>query len=579
MTSFGRRLLAVLAVLAMLLTACGGNDDDEATGGEDSPDAEGADEGIRETEEEEEPEAGPTYGGTITVGLEAESNSWLPGESQAANAGLSVMAAIYDPLVVRTESGEIEPYLAESVESSDGFTRWSFTLRDGITFHDGTELNAEAMQAMFSEYLSVPGAVTASTFDGVTFEQTGPLSFDYVLPEGDAAFLDNLLASAGMPFSVEAARAADDDAGANPVGTGPFVFESWTRDGELRVSRNESYWRTDDDGNALPYLDGVVFRPIPDEDTRLDSVASGDIDVMQTLRQSLVRRARDIVDGGGFTSYEWLGNNAGASIMNTLRAPMDDVRVRQALTYAVDQDQMIEVLGGTGITPPQTQWFSEDSPWYSQAAADAWPTYDPARAQELLDEYIADPERSDGKAVGSPISFTYDCPPDPSLVEVSQAYQAFWQQIGIEVNLDSKEQSAHINQGLGLESDPPLAGDYDVQCWRLGSENDPYTSWSSAFGPWEEEVLNVTNFTHPTITENLEAMAVEGDIDARKALVEEISLVLAEEVPSMWTGGTAAAIVARDAVNGLMTGMTPDGAPIDNAAGAVVRTTFAWLEQ
>lgn len=575
MTPFRRRLLALLTVLSVLLTACGGDDDTES-GSDDTTEGEG---GVRDDTGEEPAEEGePQYGGTITIGLEAESNSWLPGETTAANAGLSVMVAIHDPLVVRTEDGEIEPYLAESAEPNEDYTRYSLTLRDGITFHDGTALTAEVVKANFDEYLTVPGATTASTFEGVTMEVTGPLSFDYVLSEPDAAFLDKLLTSPGMPFSIEAARAAGEDAGANPVGTGPFVFESWTRDGQLTVSRNENYWRTDEAGNQLPYLDGVVFRPIPDEDTRLDSVASGDIDVMQTLRQSLVRRSREIVDGGGFVSYEWIGNNAGVSIMNVLHPPLDDKRVRMALTMGVDQDQLIEVLGGTGITPPQTQWFSEDSPWYSEAAAEAWPTYDPEAAQALLDEYVNDPERSDGKPVGAPISFTYDCPPDPSLVELSQAYQAFWQQLGIEVELDSKEQSAHIDQALGLESDPPLSGDYDVQCFRLGTENDPFSAWESAYGPWEEEVLNFTNFTHPKITENLAAMRTEGDFEARKKLVEEISLVLAEEVPNMWTGGTATAIVARDAVHGLMGGTTPEGAPIDGAANAIIRTTTVWLE-
>lgn len=578
MTPFRRRLLALLTVLSVLLTACGGDDDDGAA--EDTSEDAESDEGVRDREDEAASDEGePQYGGTITVGLEAESNSWLPGESTAANAGLSVMVALYDPLVVRTEAGDIEPYLAQSVEPNEDYTRYAFTLREGIEFHDGTALTAEAMKAMFDEYLTVPGATTASAFEGVTLEVTGPLTFDYVLSEPDAAFLDNLLASAGMPFSVEAARAAGADAGSRPVGTGPFTFDSWTRDGELRVSRNESYWRTDDAGNQLPYLDGVVFRPIPDEDTRLDSVASGDIDVMQTLRQSLVRRSRQIVDGGGYVSYEWIGNNAGASIMNVLKPPLDDKRVRQALTMGVDQEQLIEVLGGTGITPPQTQWFSKDSPWWSEAAAEAWPTYDPEAAQALVDDYVSDPDRSDGKAVGAPISFTYDCPPDPSLVEISQAYQAFWQQLGMEVSLDSKEQSAHIAQGLGLDSDPPLSGDYEVQCWRLGSENDPFSVWDSAFGPWETETLNVMNFTHPDIDANLEAMRTEGDFEARKALVEEISLILADEVPSMWTGGTATAIVARDAVRGLMAGSTPEGSPIDGAANAIVRTATAWLER
>lgn len=578
MTPFRRRLLALLTVLSVLLTACGGDDDDGAT--EDTTEDSEEGEGVRENEEDEEASADePQYGGSITIGLEAETNGWLPGTSQPANAGYTVYSAIYDPLVVRVEDGSIEPYLAETIEPNEDYTRWSFTLREGITFHDGTELTAEGIKRIWDEYLTVEGANTAGALEGITVEVTGPLAYDYVLEEGDAAFLDTLTGTPGYPFSVEAAVADGEDAGANPVGTGPFTFGSWTRDGQLVVNRNENYWRTDENGNQLPYLDSITFRPIPDEDTRLDSVASGDIDAMQTLRQSIVRRARELVDGGGYNSFEWLGNNGGAGIINTMVPPFDDKRVRQALVYAVDQEQMIEVLGGTGITPPQTQWFTEDSPWYSEAAADAWYEYDPDKATELLDEYINDPERSDGQAPGTPISFTYDCPPDPSLVELSQAYQAFWQQVGLEVNLDSKEQSAHITQGIGTENEPFLRGDYEVQCWRLGSQADPYSVWSSAFGPVEAEVLNVSDWTHPDVDALLEELRVEGDTDERKRIVEEISLILAEEVPNFWTGGTATAIVAREQVRGVLGGVTPNGTPIDGASDAILRTPYLWLEQ
>lgn len=568
-----RRLLALFAVLAIFVAACGGDDDDPS-----AEDGSGEDGGVREGDEDDV-EGGPVYGGTVTIGLEAETNSWIPGESQPANAGYTVYSAIYDPLVARAEDGSLKPYLAESIEVNDTFDRYDVTLREGIKFHDDTDLTADVIKQIFDEYLLAEGSVTAGSLQGVTVEVTGPLSYAYVLPTGDAAWLDNLTGTAGYPFSPTAAESFGEDAGANPVGTGPFVFQSWTRDGELRVTRNENYWRSDADGNQLPYLDGITFRPITDEDTRLDSVASGDIDMMQTLRQSIVRGARDLVDGGGFVSYERIGNNSGAGIINTGVAPFDDKRVRQALVYAVDQEQMIEVLGGTGITPPATQWFSEDSPWFSQAAADAWPEYDPAKAQELLDDYINDPARSDGQAPGTPIRFTYSCPPDPSLVELSQAYQAFWQQVGLEVDLDSKEQSAHITAGIGTENDPLFAADYDVQCWRLGGDSDPYTEWSSAYGPTESEVLNVTDFTHPDITANIEQLATEGDIEVRKQLIEEVSLILAEEMPNFWTGGTATAIVAKDKVKGILAATTPEGDPIDAAAGAVIRTPFLWVSQ
>ena len=101
---------------------------------------------------------------------------------------------------------------------------------------------------------------------------------------------------------------------------------SWQRDSNLVVEKNEDYWR-----DGLPYLDGITFRPIPDEDTRISSLQSGDIDVLQTLRQSSVARARDL---DGVDNYEYLGNNSGGSIINSSIPPFDDVRVRQALATA-----------------------------------------------------------------------------------------------------------------------------------------------------------------------------------------------------------------------------------------------------
>ncbi|MGN7253550.1 ABC transporter substrate-binding protein, partial [Arthrobacter sp. SAFR-014] len=187
---------------------------------------------------------------------------------------------------------------------------------------------------------------------------------------------------------------------------------------------------------GLPYLDKITFRPIPDEDTRLASLQSGDIDVMQSLRQGTVIRARDLE---GVNSFENLGSNAGGTTVNVSRAPFDDVRVRQALAHALDQESLIEVLGGAGVTPPSTQFFSEDSPYYSEELADSYPSFDLEKAQELYDDYINDPDRSDGQPVGTPLSFTYSCPPDPSLNEVAQLVQSLYGAIGAKVELEQVE--------------------------------------------------------------------------------------------------------------------------------------------
>jgi peptide/nickel transport system substrate-binding protein len=125
-----RRLLAILLVLTALAAACGGDDDDEGAGeptGEESDQSEQGD---------------PVSGGSITVGLEAETPGWQPGSGNFANSGVAVAYAIYDPLVRLDENGEIRPYLAESIEANADFTEWTVKLRPDVKFHDDMPLNS-----------------------------------------------------------------------------------------------------------------------------------------------------------------------------------------------------------------------------------------------------------------------------------------------------------------------------------------------------------------------------------------------------------------------------------------------------
>ncbi|MBN1096874.1 hypothetical protein JKP76_13060 [Blastococcus sp. TML/C7B] len=544
-----RRSVVSLGAAALLLgaAACGGDDGD---GGDSSG-------GAQSDEISEQGE--PVTGGTIEVGLEAETNSWLPGEGSFGNPGTTVAYAIYDPLIKRSEDGELQPYLAESMEPNEDLSQWTLTLRPDVLFHDGTPLNAQALKTIFDTYLTAPTSNVATTLAEVTsLEVVDDLTVRYVLEAPNAAFPDVLTLAPGWPFSPTAAARFGPDAGANPVGTGPFRFVSWQRDSALEVERNEDYWQ-----EGLPYLDGITFRPIPDEDTRLASLQSGDIHALQTLRQSTVARAREF---DGVDNYEFLGNNSGVSLINTSRPPFDDVRVRQALAYSIDQPALIDVLGGTGLTPEATQYFSPDSPYYSEKAAEAYPTYDVERAQELYDDYINDPERSDGQPVGTDLSFTYNCPPDPSLNELSQLYQSFWSALGMDVQLNTVEQAAHIQNAL--------AKDYDAQCYRVGSQRDPYVVLGDAFTPGP---LNVTGYTSPVIDENLEILRTTTGVEARRAAVEEISLDLAENVPNVFTGYTLTDVAVRDEVKNVDGWTFPDGTMGNGAADATTMWGFVWL--
>lgn len=547
----GTRLLWALVAAGVIAAGCGGGDDDD---GGSAGDTTGADSDISEQGE-------PVYGGSITVGLEAETDEWLPGNGSFANAGTSVAYAIYDPLMRRDADGEMQPYLAESIDPNDDLTEWTLTLRPGVQFHDGTPLDAEALKTVFDDYLKAPGTNTAGALTDVEMVIADDLTVTYQLPNPNSAWPDQLGLAVGWPFSPTAAAAAGEDAGSQPVGTGPFVFDSWERDNRLVVKKNPDYWQ-----EGLPYLDEIVFRPIPDEDTRISSLSTGDIDVLQTLRQSSGVRVRDL---DGVDSYEQLGNTTGVNIFNTTKPPLDDVRVREALTRAVDQEQIIEIQGGTGVVPPSTQIFNEDDPYWSEAVADAWPGYDAEAAGELIDEYVNDPARSDGKAPSEPVTFRYDCPPDPSLVDMAQLYQSFWGQVGVEVELRQVEQATHISEAI--------SGDYDAKCFRAGLDRDPYPTLNDAFT--SDSAINFTRFTDPAIDADLEALAASSDLEERQALVEEISMIVNESFPMTYHGSTLSVLGARDAVKNLDGWSFPDGADGSGTPGATTMWGFVWTTE
>ncbi|HSL58942.1 MAG TPA: ABC transporter substrate-binding protein, partial [Acidimicrobiales bacterium] len=266
-----RWLLALLAVFALVAAACGDDDDSGGDAGGDTDTTEADDSGdddeggITATTAAPEVE-GAQSGGSLTVGLEAETNSWLPGEGSFASPGVNVARAIYDGLAARGADGNVDPLMAESIVPNEDLTEWTVTLRPGITFTDGTPLDAQNQKDIFDTYLTAEGANTAgaAAMGQVTeLRIDDELTYTYVLANGNAAFIDLLAGTSGCPLSFAACQAAGEDCGSQPVVAGPFQLESWNRDDRMVLTRNESYWRTDANGVQLPYLDELIFRPIP----------------------------------------------------------------------------------------------------------------------------------------------------------------------------------------------------------------------------------------------------------------------------------------------------------------------------
>jgi peptide/nickel transport system substrate-binding protein len=573
----GRRPTSVVLAAALLAAACGGNDDDDGGGGGDGEGATALGENIIDGAQAADSE--PVTGGSITVGLESETNSYLPSIWAGSQAGINVAYTFFDPLMTRDVDNQVKPYLAQSLEPNGDFTAWTLTLRPGVEFHDGTPLDAEAMKTLFDDYLTADGANTQGALRDVeAMEIVDDLTVTYTLSRPNSAFPDILIGPSGWPFSPTAAAEKGDAFGDEPVGTGPFEFVSWQRDGALVVERNEGYWQ-----EGLPYLDEITFRPIPDEETRATSLESGDVDAVQSVRLSaFLDRVRQIPD---VEIALGLSNGGGNIMFNTTEPPMDDVRVRQALAYAIDQQAVVDVVAGgaADVTELRTGFFASNSDYYSETVAEAWPTRDVEQAQELYDSYAGDPDRSDGRPEGSPVAFTYTATNVPSLVEQATAYQGFWEQLGFEVTVDPIEQSVLIQQAL--------TGDYQAMNFRAGSEQDPLTTLEGALGDPEVFITNFSNYTNEDVEATLETLRGTDDLDTRKAAVEELGVKLAEDLPVYWTGSDLAFIAYDPQVNGIASWVLPsvpqsnDEMPAPTGTlgdGAVPAVTFwsqVWLEE
>ncbi len=580
------RAVAFLAAAGLIAGACGGDDDSapadtsEETSGEveeaaEEPAVEAGDEaeGDVDTAIEEE-ESTAIYGGSISVGVEAEATGLRPWEDTCSSPCYNMMISVFDKLVEMNVSGAYVPYLAESLTSNEDFTVWTMTLRPGVTFHNGVELTAQSIADMFPiQQAGAAGSSAIAAANLATVEATGELEVTYTLSEGGSAFPASLSrAPIGMVFEPAAAAADPEGFSMAPVGTGPFVIDSRDLDNETTFVRNDSYWATDPDGNALPYLDSISFRPIPDEGTRLDALLSGTVNAMQTLRQGTIRDARNArdEDGADITLYEHQGNNLGGGMYNVLVPPFDDVRVRRALTHMNSQEQVIEALGGTGISLPGTQWFSPDSPWWSEKVAEAWPKFDFEGGVAILTEYINDPERSDGKAVGESIDVELSCPPDPTLIASLQVVEQLYTASGlVNVTMTNYDQQTHIGIALGAENG--FVGNHQQHCWRWSSDDDPAVNLNPALAPPTAEIaeaiglpgvvspLNFSNWFSPTAFQAAVAATKTDDFATRYGLYESIMLEFADQVPVYYSGHTATAIATESNILGLNGWHVPSG--------------------
>lgn len=526
-------------------------------------------------------DSGVRRGGVLRVMLQDDPTpivGWTPWDHVCAWACRNVLGGVLETLAVHRFDGTVVPFLAESIEPNETLNEWTVTLRDDVVFSDGTRLLATGVKTAHDDLLK-SGKITQGLLrDARIISVLAPddLTLIYELSEPNAGLPDALTGPIGRMFSVESALT--DPAGflRGPVGSGPFVFDSWAVGDQAVMAQNPTYWRSDADGEPLPYLDGVVFTQMQDEDDRLEEVRQGTADVLQTRAARTIEQAVDLE----LVVFRRVEDNAGVLLFNTLEPPFDDQRVRRALALATDQQQLIAAAGDSGLTPRATQWWGPDSRWYSQRAEDAWVTQDIAEAQRLLGSYIDDETRSDELDPGLPIEVKLQCTDDLRLTNMAREAERQWEAVGLaEVEVEVISRSGLIQRVVGAVSDrPAFSGDFDVTCWRVGGESEPWAQLSAALGPVKTSPLNFANIEDERMAELVGILqTVETDVTRRSA-VEEIMVTIAAETPLIYLGYSSSAIVARTNVQGLQPWLLPDGTEIVGQQGGVGHFDEVWID-
>ena len=387
-------------------------------------------------------DATPVSGGTLVYASgDAEPSCLDP--HVGGNYPQALVASQYlESLFTKDSEGKIIPWLAESTEvSEDGLTR-TITLREGITFTDGSELTAQAIKANI-EHLQDPNTASSTGYLAV-----GKVDQVKVLDERTAELKlsapDNaLLESLSMPWTaIQSPAALERDQATNcaaPVGTGPFKVQSWEHQQAVNLVRNENYVPpVADPSRTQPtaYLDGITWRFIPEAATRYAALASGEVDVIDNAQPDTIASA---AQGGTLGHLDAPRPGASNRLeLNSSKAPFNDAKVREAFIRSVDVN--------AGIT---SLFFDTAKRSYSLLSSveplgisdEALFTADPAKANSLLDQAgwterdAAGYRAKDGKrlSVTFPVSTNQSVPAEQSLFE---QFQASAKAVGFEVKIE-----------------------------------------------------------------------------------------------------------------------------------------------
>jgi peptide/nickel transport system substrate-binding protein len=480
---------------------------------------------------------------TLVIGMEAEISSFDP----AVMTGTSTfrpVSSMFDMLTnLWDQTTDIQPDLAESWEIAPDAMSVTMKLRPDVKFHDGTDLNAEAVVFSFERMLNPEspdyhGPYAFPSFFYPSYKSAtavDPLTVRFDLTQPDATFFSALVWNTGSIVSPTAAKAAGKDFQNNPVGAGPFKFVSWEKDVLTTMEAFPDYW------NGAPKLKTLLWKPIVEEAARFNQLLSGEVDFIVSLYPQFVpviQANPDLQLIQGPSLHTWW------CYLNMHFEPFTKLEVRQAMNHAIDRQALItNVLQGTAVESKSWSW---PDTWSYADDVTTYP-YDPEKAKALLAE------------AGYPNGFDlpYIVPASGSGMvapkEIATAMQADLAKVGVNVQIETMEWISYIAAvASGLDD---INGKQFGMCqmsW-MNPVADPglYVEYVSA-GQGDALGLNLSYYDNAEYNKLLADARLITDEEERAELYKQAQRIFADDAPWLFMFHSNFVTAARRNVEGII---------------------------
>ncbi len=487
------------------------------------------------------PASAQKQGGSITVGLELDIPGFDPLKVGVFDTSAeTAAAAIFDTLTYLDDKGEPQPKLALSWAHSDDFKTWTFKLRPGVKFHDGTPFNAAAAKANFDRQKDPANKCRCAFYlAGIKDAQaTDELTVVYNLTDPAVNFpaIISIQSSNWVMQSPTAWKTKGDDYNRNPVGTGPYILKSWTAGDRMVLERNPDYWN-----KGHPHLDRIILKPLPDAQSRFASLQSGEADIVwddEADADSIQKAQTD----PKLTVHSYAGSGAAVYAFNTKVAPFDDVRVRQALVMAIDRKKMSQALTN-GMSRPATNPYGDGS-WVKCTDDGALPN-DIEKAKALIKDY------------GKPVEFKMIVTATPRGRTVGQILQQFWKNVGANMEIEQIDQASIVPRAFMRQ--------FQLTPWRIIDLADPDPQMYANFHTGSPVAL--ANYSNPELDALLEHARITADTGKRIEDYCAISRLINKEAIWFWTFQNTYYALSSARLKGL-----------PKIYGGVIDVSDTWLE-